>query len=101
MNVPGEIVFAGTAGGYGYVIDAWVPSLGAQFRLAHLSRFFKKSGTFTAGEALGETGGAKVTLVQVVLLVLTYTMRLILPRVVLVMVVLEIQSYYLNYPNIL
>ena len=59
LNVPGEIVFAGTAGGYGYVIDAWVPSLGAQFRLAHLSRFFKKSGTFTAGEALGETGGAK------------------------------------------
>ncbi len=59
LNVPGEIVFAGTAGGYGYVIDAWVPSLGAQFRLAHLSKFFKKSGTFTAGEALGETGGAK------------------------------------------
>ena len=57
LNVPGEIVFANPHGGYGYVIDAWVPSLNAQFRLAHLSKFAKKSGTFKAGEILAETGG--------------------------------------------
>lgn len=59
LNVPGEIVFANPAGGYGYVIDAWVPSLNAQFRMAHLSKFVKKSGSFKAGEMLAETGGAK------------------------------------------
>jgi murein DD-endopeptidase MepM/ murein hydrolase activator NlpD len=57
LNVPGEIVFANPHSGYGYVIDAWVPSLNAQFRLAHLSKFAKKSGTFKAGEILAETGG--------------------------------------------
>ena len=60
INKPGEIVFAGAPaglkGGYGNVIDAWVPSLKLQFRLAHLSAFVKTSGSFKAGEALGRIG---------------------------------------------
>tara|TARA_B100000003_G_C10937262_1_gene373923 strand:- start:5508 stop:7493 length:1986 start_codon:yes stop_codon:yes gene_type:complete len=59
FNKPGEIVFAGSAGGYGYMIDAWIPSLNIQFRLAHLNSFIKKEGTFDAGEAIAKTGGAK------------------------------------------
>ena len=41
------------------MIDAWIPSLNIQFRLAHLSQFIKKDGTFAAGEAIAKTGGAK------------------------------------------
>ena len=45
-------------GGYGGIIDAWVPSLNVQFRFAHLIKQFVKTGdTFKAGKILGETGG--------------------------------------------
>lgn len=45
-------------GGYGGIIDAWVPSLNVQFRFAHLIKQFVKTGdTFKAGEILGQTGG--------------------------------------------
>ena len=54
----GEIVAAGEYGGYGYMIDAWLPSSGVQIRLAHLSEIIKRSGTFNANEILGKTGGA-------------------------------------------
>ena len=54
----GEIVAAGEYGGYGYMIDAWLPSSGVQIRLAHLSEIIKRSGTFKANEILGKTGGA-------------------------------------------
>lgn len=56
LGKPGEIVFAGPKGGYGNMIDAWIPSLSVQFRLAHLSAFAKRSGTFRAGELLGLIG---------------------------------------------
>ena len=55
----GEIVAAGKFGGYGYMIDAWLPGSKVQIRLAHLSQFAKRSGKFKARELLGKTGGAK------------------------------------------
>jgi len=55
-----EIMFAAKAGGYGFVVDAWSPSLGLQFRLAHLSQFLVSAGQkIPAGTALGRTGGAQ------------------------------------------
>ena len=58
LSVPVEIVYAGNKGGYGNVIDAWAPSLGLQFRLAHLSRIMVSKGqVVAAGTALGLTGG--------------------------------------------
>lgn len=54
----GMIVAAGEYGGYGYMIDAWLPNSGVQIRLAHLSEIIKSSGTFKANEILGKTGGA-------------------------------------------
>lgn len=54
----GMIVAAGEFGGYGYMIDAWLPNSGVQIRLAHLSEIIKNSGTFKANEILGKTGGA-------------------------------------------
>jgi murein DD-endopeptidase MepM/ murein hydrolase activator NlpD len=55
-----EIIFASKSGNYGYVVDAWSPSLGLQFRLAHLSQFLVSKGQkVPAGTALGRTGGAQ------------------------------------------
>ena len=55
---PGEIVAAGKYGGYGNLIDAWLPKSKIQLRLAHLNQIIKKNGTFQAGEVIGKTGGA-------------------------------------------
>lgn len=54
----GEIVAAGKYGGYGNLIDAWLPNSGVQLRLAHLSSIIKRNGSFKAGEVIGKTGGA-------------------------------------------
>lgn len=54
----GEIVAAGSYGGYGNLIDAWLPNPGIQIRLAHLSEIIKRRGTFNANQILGKTGGA-------------------------------------------
>ena len=63
LSVPVEIVYAGLHGsagsGYGNVVDAWAPSLGLQFRLAHLNTILCQKGQkLPAGTALGKTGGA-------------------------------------------
>jgi murein DD-endopeptidase MepM/ murein hydrolase activator NlpD len=63
LDVDVEIVFAGLHGtegrGYGNVVDAWAPSLGLQFRLAHLNKFLCSKGQrIPAGVPLGQTGGA-------------------------------------------
>ena len=57
----GKIMYGGLhSSGYGNMIDAWVPALGVQFRFAHLSKIFKRTGdTFKSGEILGLTGGGK------------------------------------------
>ena len=55
----GEILAAGRYGGYGNMMDVWLPNTGIQMRIAHLSSFVKKSGEFLAGEVLAKTGGAK------------------------------------------
>tara|TARA_B100000287_G_scaffold330705_2_gene315415 strand:+ start:2063 stop:4225 length:2163 start_codon:yes stop_codon:yes gene_type:complete len=59
FNTPGEILYSGRAGGYGNLMDVWLPAAKIQMRIAHLSKFIKKSGEFYAGEVLAETGGAK------------------------------------------
>ena len=64
LSVPVEIVYAGrhgsTGSGYGNVVDAWAPSLGLQFRLAHLNTILCQKGQkLPAGTALGKTGGAQ------------------------------------------
>ena len=65
LDVDVEIVFSGLHGrgpgsGYGNVIDAWAPSLGLQFRLAHLRERLCSAGQkIPAGVPLGRTGGAK------------------------------------------
>jgi len=65
LDVDVEIVFAGLHGrgpgnGYGNVVDAWAPSLGLQFRLAHLNKILVRKGQrIPAGVPLGQTGGAK------------------------------------------
>ena len=55
---PGEILAAGKYGGYGNMMDVWLPAAKIQMRIAHLSKFVKKTGEFMAGEKLAETGGA-------------------------------------------
>ena len=55
----GEILAAGRYGGYGNMMDVWLPHTGIQMRIAHLSSFVKKSGEFLAGEVIAKTGGAK------------------------------------------
>ena len=57
--VPGEILAAGKFGGYGNLMDVWLPQQKIQMRIAHLSKFVKKTGEFMAGEPIAETGGAK------------------------------------------
>ena len=59
FNQPGEILAAGRYGGYGNLIDVWLPQMKIQMRIAHLSKFIKKTGEFLAGEPLALTGGAK------------------------------------------
>ncbi len=53
----GEILAAGKFGGYGNMMDVWLPESKIQMRIAHLSKFVKKTGEFMAGEKLAETGG--------------------------------------------
>ena len=60
FTVPVEVVATGTYGAYGYLVDVWAPSLGIQFRLAHLSRILVGSGQMVpAGVPVARTGGAK------------------------------------------
>jgi murein DD-endopeptidase MepM/ murein hydrolase activator NlpD len=60
LRVDCEVVFAGTVGAYGNVMDVWVSELGVQLRLAHLSSFLIRSGKIKAGTSfarVGMTGG--------------------------------------------
>tara|TARA_S200002703_G_scaffold138921_2_gene129378 strand:+ start:2888 stop:4783 length:1896 start_codon:yes stop_codon:yes gene_type:complete len=58
IDKPGKVLASGIYGGYGNMIDAWVPALKVQFRFAHLVKRYKKSGeSFKANEVIGETGG--------------------------------------------
>lgn len=60
FSVPVEIIFASSSGGYGYTVDAWAPSLGLQFRCAHLSSIKCRVGqTIPAGQCVARTGGAQ------------------------------------------
>jgi len=57
FSVPVEIMAAGWYGGYGYLVDAWAPSLGVQMRVAHLSELKVKRGqNIAAGVPVGRAG---------------------------------------------
>jgi len=58
LSHSGEVIYSALHGGYGNMIDAWVPALNVQFRFAHLTKRYKKTGEkFKENEVLGLTGG--------------------------------------------
>ena len=60
FTAPCEVIATGSYGNYGYLVDVWVPSLGVQYRLAHLSEILVRGGQqIPAGVPVGRTGGAK------------------------------------------
>jgi len=55
-----EILYCGHYGGYGYLIDAWLPAAKIQLRLAHLSEILVNKGDkIPARTPVGRTGGAE------------------------------------------
>lgn len=56
LRVDCEVVAQGTYGNYGLLIDVWVPSLGIQLRMAHLSSVIIKSGKIPAGTSFARVG---------------------------------------------
>ena len=56
LTVDAEAVGTKSGGGYGNVIDVWVPSLGVQLRFAHNSRILISSGKIPAGTSFAITG---------------------------------------------
>lgn len=55
-GVDAEVVATQSGGGYGNVIDIWIPSLGVQLRFAHNTRILIKSGKIPAGTSFAVTG---------------------------------------------
>lgn len=51
-----EVVAAGWYGNYGYLMDVWVPQLGVQLRMAHLSAILIKTGKIPAGTSFARVG---------------------------------------------
>jgi murein DD-endopeptidase MepM/ murein hydrolase activator NlpD len=58
IRAPGEVAFAGFSGGYGNVVDIWVPSLKQMFRMAHMrdTPSVTKGQKTVAGQLLGYVG---------------------------------------------
>lgn len=56
LRVDCEVVAQGTYGNYGLLIDVWVPSLGIQLRMTHLSSVLIKSGKIPAGTSFARVG---------------------------------------------
>jgi murein DD-endopeptidase MepM/ murein hydrolase activator NlpD len=51
-----EVVAAGVYGNYGYLMDVWIPQLGVQLRMAHLSAILIKSGKIKSGTSFARVG---------------------------------------------
>jgi murein DD-endopeptidase MepM/ murein hydrolase activator NlpD len=51
-----EVVAAGTYGNYGNLMDVWIPQLGIQLRMAHLSAILIKSGKIKSGTSFARVG---------------------------------------------
>lgn len=56
LRVDCEVVAQGTYGAYGLLIDVWIPSLGIQLRMTHLSSVLIKSGQIPAGTSFARVG---------------------------------------------
>ena len=58
LTEPGVVVAAGQYGGYGNLVDIWVPGKGIQLRFAHLSQILTQTGAkVNAYTAIGRSGG--------------------------------------------
>jgi muramidase (phage lysozyme) len=58
LRVDCEVVASGTYGDYGLVMDVWIPSVGIQLRMAHLSSVLIKSGKIPAGTSFARVGSS-------------------------------------------
>lgn len=56
LRVDCEVVAQGRYGNYGLLIDVWIPSLGIQLRMAHLSSVIIKNGRIPAGTSFARVG---------------------------------------------
>jgi len=56
LRVDAEVVATQRGGGYGNLIDVWIPSLGIQLRFAHNTRILISSGKIPAGTSFATTG---------------------------------------------
>ena len=56
LRVDAEVVATQRGGGYGNLIDVWIPSVGIQLRFAHNTRILISSGKIPAGTSFATTG---------------------------------------------
>jgi len=56
LRVDAEVVATQSGGGYGNVIDIWIPSLRIQLRFAHNNRILISNGRIPAGTSFATTG---------------------------------------------
>jgi murein DD-endopeptidase MepM/ murein hydrolase activator NlpD len=56
LRVDCEVVAQGQYGNYGLLIDVWIPSMGIQLRMAHLSSVLIKNGRIPAGTSFARVG---------------------------------------------
>ena len=56
LRADAEVVGTQRGGGYGNVIDVWIPSVGIQLRFAHNTRILISSGKIPAGTSFATTG---------------------------------------------
>lgn len=56
LRVDCEVVAQGRYGNYGLLIDVWIPSLGIQLRMTHLSSVLITSGKIPAGTSFARVG---------------------------------------------
>ena len=56
LRADAEVVATQRGGGYGNLIDVWIPSVGIQLRFAHNTRILISSGKIPAGTSFATTG---------------------------------------------
>ena len=94
LTEPGVVVAAGQYGGYGNLVDIWVPGKGIQLRFAHLSQILTRTGAkVNAYTAIGRSGGGANDKGRGSSQDHIFTLKRILKKVLQDMVDLVIQTY--------